>query len=58
MLFRSLVDRFTKPVTISLQSKPGANGYAKVSTITAGEKLRIPAPFGLILDTSSLPLPD
>lgn len=53
-----LVDRFTKPVTISLQSKPGANGYAKVSTITAGEKLRIPAPFGLILDTSSLPLPD
>jgi Uma2 family endonuclease len=53
-----LVDRFTKPVTISLHSKPGANGYAKVSTVTAGEELRLPAPFGLILDASSLPLPE
>jgi Uma2 family endonuclease len=52
-----LVDRFTKPVTISLHSEPGANGYAKVKTVTAGEKLRVPAPFGLTLDTSSLPLP-
>ena len=52
-----LVDRFTKPVTISLHSQPGANGYAKVSTVTAGEKLRLPNPFGFILDTSSLPLP-
>jgi Uma2 family endonuclease len=53
-----LVDRFTKPVTISLHSEPGANGYAKVNTVTAGEKLRIPTPFDLTLDTSSLPLPD
>jgi Uma2 family endonuclease len=52
-----LVDRYTKPVTISLLSEPGANGYAKVKTVTAGEKLRVPAPFGLTLDTSSLPLP-
>jgi Uma2 family endonuclease len=52
-----LVDRFTKPMTLSLLSKPGPKGYAKVKTIDAGEKLRLPAPFDLILDTSSLPLP-
>jgi Uma2 family endonuclease len=53
-----LVDRFTKPVTISLHSEPRANGYARVKTVIAGEKLRMPAPFDLALDTSSLPLPD
>lgn len=53
-----LVDRFTKPVTISLHSGPGPNGYAKVKTVTAGNKLRLPAPFDLTLDTTSLPLPD
>ena len=52
-----LVDRFTKPVTIWLHSEPGANGYAKVKTVTAGEKLRVPAPVDLTLDTSSLPVP-
>jgi len=52
-----LVDRFTKPLTVSLHSEPGANGYTKVQTVTAGEKLRILAPFDLTLDTSSLPLP-
>ena len=55
--FYLLVDRFTKPVTISLHSGPGPNGYAKVNTVTAGDKLRIPAPFDLTLDTSALPLP-
>jgi Uma2 family endonuclease len=52
-----LVDRFTKPVTISLHSDPGDNGYAMVDTVIAGEKLQLPDPFGLALDTSSLPLP-
>jgi Uma2 family endonuclease len=52
-----LVDRFTKPVTISLHSEPGASRYARVKTVTAGDKLRLPAPFDLTLDTSSLPLP-
>lgn len=52
-----LVDRFTKPVTIALHSEPGEDGYAKVATVTAGEKLRLPAPFDLTLDTSALPLP-
>jgi Uma2 family endonuclease len=52
-----LVDRFTKPVTVWLHSEPGANGYAKVKTVIVGEKLRIPAPVDLTLDTSSLPVP-
>ena len=52
-----LVDRFTKPVTISLHSGPGNDGYGKVTTVIAGEKLHMPAPFDLPLDTSSLPLP-
>jgi Uma2 family endonuclease len=51
-----LVDRFTKPVTISLHSEPGKDGYATVTTVTAGEKLPLPAPLSLTLDTSSLPL--
>jgi Uma2 family endonuclease len=52
-----LVDRFTKPVTVSLHSEPGPDGYGKVTTVIAGEKLPLPAPFDLTLDTSSLPLP-
>jgi Uma2 family endonuclease len=52
-----LVDRFTKPVKISLHSEPSKDGYARVTTVTAGEKLQLPAPFDLTLDTSSLPLP-
>jgi len=32
-------------------------GYGDVTTVTAGEKLHLPAPFNLTLDTSSLPLP-
>lgn len=52
-----LVDRFTKPLTISLCSAPGSDGYGKVETVVTGEKLQVPAPFDLTLDTSSLPLP-
>jgi len=50
-----LVDRFDNPRTMSLLSEPGPNGYATVSTARVGEKLRIPAPFDLTLDTSTLP---
>jgi Uma2 family endonuclease len=52
-----LVDRFTKPVRISLHSRPGKDGSTDVTTVAAGEKLRLPAPFNLTLDTASLPLP-
>ena len=52
-----LVDRFTKPVTVSLCSNPGKDGYGRVTTVTAGEKLALPAPVAVTLDTSTLPLP-
>lgn len=53
-----LVDRFTEPLTISLASEPGANGYGVYTTVDVGQKLHIPAPFDLTLDTSTLPLPE
>ena len=52
-----LVDRFTSPMTVSLFSKPSTTGYATVSTVTAGGKLDIPAPFDITLDTATLPQP-
>jgi len=36
---------------------PGDQGYAAGTTVGFGEKLRIPAPFDITLDTSGLPLP-
>jgi hypothetical protein len=39
-------------------TQPGKDGYAKVTTVTAGEKLQLPAPFDFTLDTSTLPLPN
>ena len=53
-----LVDRFTKPITIALFSEPGESGYTKIETVNFGEKLSIPAPFDIALDTSTLPLPN
>jgi len=32
-------------------------GYATVTTVGVGEKLPLPDPFGITLDTSALPLP-
>jgi Uma2 family endonuclease len=55
--FYLLVDRFTNPITMSLFSTPGANGYATTSTVQVGEKLPVPAPFDITLDTSGLPQP-
>lgn len=55
--FYLLVDRFTKPGTISLYSEPGKDGYAKVITVAAGAKLELPAPFDFTLDTSTVPFP-
>lgn len=52
-----LIDRFTDPLTVTVQSGPGEDGYARTDVAVHGEKLRIPAPFDLTLDTSSLPLP-
>jgi len=52
-----LVDRFTSPLTVSLHSDPGPDGYAKVEAVHVGGKLHLPAPFDLTLDTSGVPLP-
>ena len=55
-----LVDRFTKPVSVTPLSVPGENGYAKAETVPAGPgggKLHIPEPFEVTLDTSTLPMP-
>lgn len=58
--FYLLVDRFTKPVSVTVLSVPGENGYKKTETVPAGPgggKLYIPEPFGITLDTSTLPMP-
>jgi Uma2 family endonuclease len=55
--FYLLVDRFTSPMTVSLFSEPGEIGYARLETVNVGEKLRLPAPFDVTLDTASLPSP-
>ena len=52
-----LVDRFTDPLSVTLYSEPSDEGYATVVTVAFGEKLRIPAPFDITLDTSALPPP-
>ena len=52
-----LVDRFTEPATVTLLSRPGEKGYAETDMVAFGEKLRLPAPFELTLDTSGIPVP-
>ena len=55
--FYLLIDRYAEPATVTLYSKPGEAGYAKADPVSIGGKLRIPEPFGIVLDTSGLPLP-
>jgi Uma2 family endonuclease len=52
-----LVDRFTEPFSVTVLSKPRADGYAKTDAMIVGEKLHIPGPFDFTLDTSTFPLP-
>jgi Uma2 family endonuclease len=55
-----LIDRFTKPLTISLLSKPSADGYTGVDAVSAGPgggKLHLPHPFDLTLDAVTIPVP-
>ena len=49
-----LIDRFAKPPAVTLFSQPGAEGYARRQTATAGQPLRLPKPFGIALDTARL----
>jgi Uma2 family endonuclease len=57
--FYLLVDRYVdgEPVTVTLYGDPGEGGYASTDAVAHGGKLAIPDPFGMILDTSALPLP-
>lgn len=58
--FYLLVDRFTQPMTISLMSEPGEQGYRKVETVHAGPdggKLYVPEPFGITIDAATVPEP-
>jgi Uma2 family endonuclease len=55
--FYLLVDRFTDPLSVTLYSEPGNEGYTTIITVGIGEKLHLPDPFGITLDTSTLPLP-
>jgi Uma2 family endonuclease len=55
--FYLLVDRLATPPAITLFSEPGADGYAKADSVPFGDKLYLPEPFDLTLDTGTLPLP-
>jgi Uma2 family endonuclease len=53
-----LVDRFTRPMSITLLSEPGDDGYGKAENVTAGpggERLRLPEPFGITIDAATVP---
>jgi Uma2 family endonuclease len=52
-----LIDRFTDPMTVNLHSDPGADGYRTTTRVLFGDKLHIPEPFDVTLDTAALPLP-
>jgi Uma2 family endonuclease len=56
--FYLLVDRFTEPMTVTLFSEPGKDGYGKAVSVPAGPgggKLVLPEPFGITIDASTLP---
>jgi hypothetical protein len=54
------VDRFVTPVTVTVLSDPGPDGYEQQETVPAGPgggKLALPDPLGIVLDLTTLPLP-
>jgi Uma2 family endonuclease len=56
--FYLLVDRFAEPMTVTLFSEPGKDGYGKAVSVPAGPgggKLVLPEPFGITIDASTLP---
>jgi Uma2 family endonuclease len=53
-----LVDRFTQPMSITLLSEPGEDGYGKAESVPAGPggaTLRVPEPFGITIDAATVP---
>ena len=58
--FYLLVDRFAEPVTITLFSEPGQDGYGKADAVASGPgggELRVPDPFGIVVDATTMPMP-
>lgn len=54
------IDRYVRPLSVSLFSEPGSDGYRRQEQVPAGPgggKLAIPEPFGTVLDLAGLPLP-
>lgn len=49
-----LVDPVEEPTSVTLFSDPGNDGYQTLDRVTAGEKLSLPEPFGMALDTATL----
>jgi Uma2 family endonuclease len=49
-----LIDPVDEPTAVTLFSDPSDDGYRTIDRVVAGEKLRLPAPFELTLDTSML----
>jgi Uma2 family endonuclease len=54
ILLYLLIDKLADPPGVTLFSRPGADGYARRQTATAGQPLRLPRPFGIALDTARL----
>lgn len=55
-----LVDRFAKPMAVTLFSKPTGGDYARCEAVRAGPgggKLHLPEPFKLLLDAAAMPMP-
>jgi Uma2 family endonuclease len=52
-----LIDPEAERPTVTLFSEPHPTGYRSRTEVPIGEKLKLPDPFGMILDTASL-LPD
>lgn len=49
-----LVDEEADPATVTLLSTPAAGEYRSKTTVSAGEKLALPEPFGIVIGTAAI----
>jgi Uma2 family endonuclease len=49
-----LVDPVEEPMSVTLFSEPGEDGYGTLDRVTVGEKPWLPEPFAMALDTAPL----
>jgi Uma2 family endonuclease len=50
------IDAVATPATITLYTRPQGDEYQGMTRVVAGDDLHLPDPFGIALDTASLPL--